>query len=201
MENDAAVKHKPVPIYATREEWLVALVESLRPMFQEAGYEIPAVRISCSWPSASIRKRLGECWHSKAAKDGSRHVFITPRIEEPLAVADVVIHELLHAALPDGTGHRGPFRQGMKKLGLGGKPTSTNMGAELTARVNVLLESLGEYPHSALRLKDMVTKKQGTRMLKLECPGCGYVIRTTAKWIETGVPVCAACKQGFEPCS
>jgi hypothetical protein len=33
-------------------------------------------------------------------------------------------------------------------------------------------------------------KKQSTRMLKLECDECGYVVRTTQKWINVGVPVC-----------
>lgn len=37
-------------------------------------------------------------------------------------------------------------------------------------------------------------KKQGTRMIKVacnsECECGGYVVRTTAKWIEVGMPVC-----------
>jgi hypothetical protein len=37
-------------------------------------------------------------------------------------------------------------------------------------------------------------KKQGTRMIKVQCSSeceCGgYVVRTTAKWIEVGMPVC-----------
>jgi hypothetical protein len=27
-------------------------------------------------------------------------------------------------------------------------------------------------------------------MLRLECPACGYTCRTTAKWIEVGLPTC-----------
>ena len=27
-------------------------------------------------------------------------------------------------------------------------------------------------------------------MLKLQCPGCGYLTRTTRTWMEVGVPVC-----------
>jgi hypothetical protein len=27
-------------------------------------------------------------------------------------------------------------------------------------------------------------------MLKLECEDCGYVVRTTQKWIEMGSPTC-----------
>jgi hypothetical protein len=32
--------------------------------------------------------------------------------------------------------------------------------------------------------------KAGTRMLKCECPECGYVVRTTAKWLLVGLPTC-----------
>jgi hypothetical protein len=31
---------------------------------------------------------------------------------------------------------------------------------------------------------------QTTRMLKLACRGCGYVVRTSGKWLKTGVPSC-----------
>lgn len=33
-------------------------------------------------------------------------------------------------------------------------------------------------------------KKQTTRMLKCECPQCGYTVRTTRKWLDVAVPVC-----------
>ena len=195
--NDAS--KQPMPKFATREEWLVALVEALRPMFQDHGYEIPAIRISCSWPSKSPRKRIGECWHSKAAKDGSRHVFVSPVLDEPVRVADVTTHELLHACLPDGTGHKAPFKKGMKALGLIGKATATEAGPELKVRLHAITKDLGPYPHQALTLADACDKKQGTRMLKLTCSGCGYVVRTTAKWIETGLPTCT-CGEEFKTC-
>lgn len=35
-----------------------------------------------------------------------------------------------------------------------------------------------------------VPKKQSTRMLKVICPGCGYTVRTTQKWIDIGLPTC-----------
>ena len=181
--------------YETREAWLIALAEALKPMFEQSGFTIPEIRISCSWPSRSIRKRLGECWHSTAAKDGRRHIFITPLAANSLEVASVVVHELLHAALPDDAGHKSPFKRGMKALGLEGKPTSTYAGEELTNKLRVIILTLGSYPHKELTLKDVMGKKQGTRMLKLTCLGCGYVVRTTAKWIETGLPTCACGEQ------
>lgn len=188
---------KPKPkTYKTREEWLVDLIEKLRPMFSEAGLEIPAVRISCSWPSRSIRKRLGECWFGKAAADGSRQMFITPLRDESAEVAEIVVHELIHGCLPDGTGHKKPFKDAMKRIGLEGRAIATTAGPELRERLNTLCLALGDYPHAALSLADAPGKKQGTRMLKLECPQCGYVVRTTAKWLDAGLPVCV-CGETF----
>ena len=33
-------------------------------------------------------------------------------------------------------------------------------------------------------------KKQSTRMLKAECPECGYTIRLAKKWADLGLPTC-----------
>ena len=176
-------------IYETREAWLIALVEALHPMFEGEALTIPETTISCSWPSRMPRKRIGECWTSKAAKDGKRHMFISPTLDDAGRVADVTVHELIHACLPDGVGHKGPFVRAMKALGLEGKPTATTAGEDLARRLHAITSDLGAYPHKALSLDDG-KKKQGTRMLKLLCPDCGYTARTTAKWIEVGLPTC-----------
>ena len=176
--------------YNTREEWLTALVEKLAPLFVAQNYELPAIRVSCSWPSRLPRKRIGECWQARASKDGSSQIFISPTLDDGVRVADVMVHELLHAVLPDDVRHKGPFRQGMKALGLEGKPTATTAGPELKERLNIICSDLGKYPHAALSL-DLQMKKQTTRLVKLECPGCGYIIRTTRTWIDdAGVPTC-----------
>ena len=37
----------------------------------------------------------------------------------------------------------------------------------------------------------MTAPKQTTRMLKVECPACGCIIRMTSKWLEeVGTPTC-----------
>ena len=33
-------------------------------------------------------------------------------------------------------------------------------------------------------------KKQSTRMLKAECPECGYTIRLSKRWADMGLPSC-----------
>lgn len=58
---------------------------------------------------------------------------------------------------------------------------------------------LGEYPHSAINLLDRPTKKQTTRMIKCECEDCGYVARTSNKWIEeAGAPLCPCNSEPME---
>ena len=39
--------------------------------------------------------------------------------------------------------------------------------------------------------------KVGSRLVKLECPGCGYVLRSTRRWISEGTPWCV-CGARFE---
>jgi hypothetical protein len=51
-----------------------------------------------------------------------------------------------------------------------------------------MLTSLGAYPHAELVVPQSAT--QGTRQIKLICPTCGYILRTSAKWIATGLPQC-----------
>ena len=125
-----------------REEWLQNAVEALRPRFKEAKYEIPAViRVSCGFPSKgalSKNKRLGEAWESRAAKDGIHQVFISPFLSDSLKVLDILVHELLHCALPDNVGHKKPFKVAAKALGLEGPATSTTAGEELTNFYNLL---------------------------------------------------------------
>lgn len=36
----------------------------------------------------------------------------------------------------------------------------------------------------------MKKKKQTTRLIKVECPACGYIIRVTRSWLLVGVPYC-----------
>jgi hypothetical protein len=82
----------------------------------------------------------------------------------------------------------GRFAKVAKAFGLEGKMTATVAGAELTERLNALVEQLGEYPHALLKESG---KKQSTRMIKCECYSCGYIARTSSKWIEqAGAPIC-----------
>ena len=180
-----------------RESWLTDLVDALRPYFTDKGFSIPEkIRVSCSWPSRTVRKTLGQCWTTQSAADGVQQICVSPLLVDLPTLAAVLVHELLHACLLPDVGHKAPFKQGMKLLGLEGKATATHAGPLLTLHLLDLLKTLPPYPHAALSLKD-AQKKQTTRMLKLECVNCGYVVRTTAKWIDQGLPTCC-CSWIFE---
>jgi hypothetical protein len=88
--------------------------------------------------------------------------------------------------------------------------TATTASVELAAEMITLAETLGDYPHGRFTAFDRPAvrpevpgeevpdeprvssgpRSQGTRMLKLVAPCCGYTVRTTRKWIEVGMPSC-----------
>jgi hypothetical protein len=177
-----------------RETWLDSAVQRLRPVFDAAGSPLPeVVKVACGFPSRSAlaqsKRRIGECWYPEHSKDKTTtNVLISPTLDDAVRVLDVLVHECIHAAVGPGVGHKGPFRKLARRLGLEGKMTATVAGPELAKSLGVLASQLGDYPHASLDYSKV--KKQGTRMLKVQCPDCGYAVRTTAKWLEVGVPKC-----------
>jgi hypothetical protein len=112
------------------------------------------------------------------------------------------VHELVHASLPPEAKHGKLFREAALRIGLEGQMRHAMPGPVLRERLNALAASLGPFPHARLNFDRMTLaglvasdrpKKQGTRMLKAECPapGCGYTVRVAARWItECGPPHC-----------
>ena len=95
---------------------------------------------------------------------------------------------MVHATVGTDKGHKGPFKKLATRLGLIGKMTATVASPELKTRLDAMAAELGPYPHAAMNTNAI--KKQTTRMVKVECAGCGYIVRTTEKWIEVGLPTC-----------
>jgi ribosomal protein S27E len=179
-----------------REAWLNALAKQMRPMFSEAGAEIPTnIRITCGWPSkgALARKsqRIGEAWYGEASADQHGEIFISPILSNTERVADVLAHELIHLAVGKEAGHKKPFKRVADAIGLEGKMTATYGGEAFKVNVKPMLEALGDYPHAELNAMAPAHKKQTTRLLKVQCPECGYVARVTRQWLESaGAPIC-----------
>jgi hypothetical protein len=183
--------------HMTRETWLLQLTDRLRPLFVAAGFTLPKnIRVSCGWPTrraivATGKSRtLGQCFPTSASAEGRVELFITPALADGFKVAEVLTHELCHTIDNCESGHGPAFRRVATAVGLCGKMTATVAAPALADRLNGLLEILPPYPHVVL---DMTKgqKKEGTRLIKIECQECGWTARTTQKWIDEGLPTCA----------
>lgn len=189
--------------YATREEWLEAAVAITKPLFEAADYKVPKVRVACGWPSrggTSAKKRaIGQCWDTSASSDGIHQIFISPWLDEPAdeyGVLPVLIHEVAHAVVGIDQKHNKVFGKCARAVGLEGKLTATFGSGELLRKCAGYLKQLGAYPHAKLDPRKSPVKKQSTRMIKMECGDCGYVARTSQKWIDAAGP--AHCPQHGE---
>lgn len=202
----------PVYRYETREAWLVAAVDLMGVMFREAGESLPRVRVSVGWPGGPGSKNsvIGQCWATRASADAVAQVFISPVLDNPVRILDVLAHELVHAVDDCQSGHRGRFVKIAKAIGLAGKPTATVASPRLQRRLARFAATLGPYPHARISTTGSfivpktdpktglpvpgpsdTPKKQGTRMLKAECPDTGYKVRLTRLWLdEYGAPLC-----------
>lgn len=173
-------------MFSTREEWLNAFVQEARPQFEEAGAPIPTnVRVSIGFTSKGARsKRIGECWSDNCSADGTFEIFIVPGTESESRIADILTHELIHAAVGLEAGHKAPFKRVAVALGLEGKMTATTAGDLWHAWADPVLMKLGKMPHAALTGGGVSTapKKQTTRMLKCECDCCGFTFRASNQW-------------------
>jgi hypothetical protein len=156
-KGDAAPEPTPAPVpvpdaapkYTTREEWLVAAVNALRPMFSELDKPIPdTLQVSAS-PIRS--KAIGLAYDKGSSYDGTtRTIVICASLTEPLhrgGVLPTLVHELVHAAVGNEHGHRAPFKRVALALGLQGKMTATVAGDELLAKLAPIAADLGAYPH------------------------------------------------------
>ena len=175
-----------------REEWLTKLAISLEGLFKQHGATMPLYRVTCGFPSrgalSTKNRKIGQCWSAEASKDGTHELMVSMTIDDPLKVAGVLAHEMVHAAVGIEHGHKKPFKQLATAIGLEGKMTATTEGEAFKRAVSPMIDAIGDYPHAAL---DSSTKpKQSTRLVKAECPTCGYTIRVTRKWIEAAPPCC-----------
>lgn len=181
-------------IYDTREGWLTAAVEELRPVFGAKAVPVAAsIRVTCGFPLTAKRSgSIGECWADTASADKVMEIMISPTLSEPERVMDVLVHELCHTTAGS-MNHGAAFKKAANAMHL--VPAANKLGYKATHGGDAfkqafkgIIDSLGEYPHGAMSIGSR--KKQGTRMLKAVCVGCGYTIRLTQKWASQGLPTC-----------
>lgn len=183
----------------SRENWLLNFVYLSRSRFEAESAPLPEnIRVSIGFPSTGVRsKTIGQCWYSGNSADGAVEIFIRPSLQDDAArIADVLTHELVHAALGAGKGHGKDFRKLATALGLEGKMTATVAGDAWRAWALPLIEGLGPFPGAALHDAGVIGGKrtQTTRYLKVTCTHCDFVARVTAKHLHSElncpVPAC-----------
>lgn len=193
----------PLPETESREVWLTRLMhllalEIFEPFEPGSTKAIDSWRVSVGFPGGGARRStIGQCWCDSVSASGFTEMFISPVLSTAEEADHVLVHEMVHASVGIKAGHKGPFTKMARGLGLEGKLTATTCGPELREKLDALTSLLGPYPHAGMDPGKSNLKKQSTRMLKLECPGCGYIARTTQKWIEVGIPTCC-CGTGME---
>jgi hypothetical protein len=142
-----------------------------------------------------IKGCVGECWSAECSADGTFEIFIVPTEGETSRIAGILAHELVHAAVGLEAKHGKPFKRVALAIGLEGRMTATTEGPRFLEAVKPILDAVGPFPHARLTddplARSSAPKKQAGRQLKCECTECGYIARTTAKWLKTaGAPIC-----------
>ena len=68
----------------SRESWLRAGANELRPYFQDCGYPLPdKIRYAIAFTSTGRKsKRYGECWHASSSEDSAYEIFIRADLAE-----------------------------------------------------------------------------------------------------------------------
>lgn len=173
-----------------RETWLLAATDALKPLLAEVGHPlIEPVQVSCGFPSSGRRSsHVGECWPRKKCVHGTNQIFISPTQHDAVEVLDTLLHELIHAVDDCEHKHGKAFKKIALKLGMVGPMRSAGAGEKLKGKLQVLVQSLGPYPHGALQiaLAPRVSKPRP----RARCPQCEYQVPMLKKFLEWGPPLC-----------
>lgn len=210
---DTLYHEHPLPlIHQNRETWLHAASDLMDEAIREAvmtvtGSHVEPVRhrIACAFPPGTRPKAdgsggsrvIGLCMYDQCSRDRHTELLVSPTIDSPRRVLDILAHEKIHSYMP-GEGHNKNFAAVATLIGLAGKPTATVAGEAFTQWADEMLPMLGHYPHGRVTLTGR--KKQGTRQIKTMCPDLctDMPIRMTRKWLDEGMaPLCPCCSQPF----
>lgn len=121
-------------------------------------------------------------------------------------IGEVLLHELAHAEnkqlnVKDCSGqrHNKNFKRMAERLGLEVEEPDDSCGYGITALGFVASEFLRNIAFkrelfSLCRLGAAPVKEApGSRLVKWECPDCGYTMRITRKWLTRSEPKCPCC--------
>jgi hypothetical protein len=178
---------------STREEWLTWAAEALRTsvFVNQKTMDLTNVRYSSGFPlgSRGSSKHLGQCLDPSVSQSGLTEIYISPTVSKSEDVLGVLHHELIHHYLGLSEGHGKRFADLARRTGLNGAASNTTPGPRAVAHYQEIIKSIGEYPHSEIKLP--VYGSKGSNLKKTWCPKCGYTARLTDKWLNLyGPPIC-----------
>jgi len=186
-------------------------MEFIIPLFASKGYILPLnVRVSVGLQSH--KAAIGSTWHPSVGQ-GYYHIYIAPKIANSSdEVFATLIHEVIHTMFFN---HLKEFSQCAAAVGLVKPWTSTTASPKLSHDIDVWIfdnniewhepkmdpDNPGQNPFDYInpgggtgpRIKGPLggPGPQKSRMVKLTCPECGYIIRTArANITKFGFPVC-----------
>ena len=196
-----------------RESWLRDAAQRLRPDFAKLGYEIPEnIRFAIAFTSTGRNgNRKSESWHAASSADSHYEIFIRADIAHPVEVLGLLVKELVHTVIPDGSGHGKAYRGVALNIGLIPPMRTARPSGSLLQRLEQVAEALGPLPHERLNITDepLISvnpgkpparaislngyKKQTARMLRATCASteCGFLVRVAAEKVrDIGPPHC-----------
>jgi len=198
---------KPQNAHTTRESWLRAATDEIRPYFEKLGYRLPdKIRFAIAFTSTGKRGRIPiECWYPESSADQHFEIIIRADISEPLDALNRLVPVLVHTLLPSSVRYGKEYKAIAVRIGLEGPMRHATATPILKERLQAIANNLGPFPHAMLNFGSVsnAEKKQPARMLKAECSKtCGYTIRLSEKWARAGLPVCPVnAKHGALKCN
>ncbi len=191
-------------IHAIPGVYLMEAAKLIAPRLDDAGFPVPRTKagdpkmtVTLGFPSSkgiAVKNRaIGEAWSADRVSSDTPAIFISQVIpsktkEDRIQLLGVLLHEMIHATVGNKCGHKGPFKRAAIAVGLAGKMTATyvpdanSCHAGLHAFLGGIVDKLGAAPWGTIDTSGQ--KKQTTRMIKCQCGDCGFIFRTSSKWIE-----------------
>jgi hypothetical protein len=187
-----------MPQYKTREDWLLAAVEQVRPIFALKRHQIPLdCQVSCGFASTGTRSHhIGQCWSKCSTSNEKNQIFISPTLDEPVEVLDTLVHELVHAVDDCQHKHGKEFKKIALSLGMVGPMRSAEAGPELKAKLVEIAKILGPYPHGKLKVthRKVISRSRP----RAKCPDCGFQVPMLKRFLAYGAPICPKDKVEME---
>lgn len=175
----------------TREEWLTVVVEAMGAWFAALGHPLPVLRISEGFPSTGQRGReVTEAWSDD--EGASFTIVVRPDFTDPARLAAGLAYRMAQIAAGSAADNRRIFRHIAISIGLSGRRVESAPKALFRELVRPVLGAAGPLPPPKATLSSSNSRgKQSSRLLKVSCPQCGYVVRVARKWlVDRGPPHC-----------